>query len=100
MKYDNLWGGSKPSPCPLPCTTTYTDTRLLSNIPAKLGNTSFIDLHFSNTMKVTTTDFLPFYLTTLLADLGGSMGLWLGLGVLQVIQLLLSYMVTAVRTKT
>ena len=49
-------------------------------------------------MKVTTTDFLPFYLTTLLADLGGSMGLWLGLGVLQAIQLLLNFI--APRTDT
>ena len=35
-------------------------------------------------MRVTTTSFLTLYLTTFLADLGGSLGLWLGLGVLQV----------------
>ena len=35
-------------------------------------------------MRVSTTSFLTLYLTTFLADLGGSLGLWLGLGVLQV----------------
>ena len=54
-----------------------------------------IDLTFSNTMKVTTTDFLPFHLSTLLSDLGGSMGLWLGLGVVQAGQLLIAFVVPA-----
>ena len=49
---------------------------------------------------MTTTSFLTLYLTTFLADLGGSLGLWLGLGVLQVIQLVLSYIVPALPTKT
>ena len=34
-------------------------------------------------MKVTTTDFVDFSPSIFLANIGGSLGLWLGLGVLQ-----------------
>jgi hypothetical protein len=44
-------------------------------------------LTFSPKVRVTKTDFLRFYLSTFLSDLGGSMGLWLGLGIAQVFQL-------------
>ena len=63
-------------------------------------NLSKVDLTFSRRMQVTTTTFLPFYLTTLLSDLGGSMGLWLGIGVLQVIQLIIAFVSPVVCDKS
>ena len=39
---------------------------------------------------MTRTDFLKFYLSTFLSDLGGSMGLWLGLGMVQAVELLVT----------
>ena len=96
--YENIIHGTEPSPCPLPCTTTHTDVRFLSEY-AKKNNLSTITLIFSNTMKVTTTSFLPFHLSSLLSDLGGSMGLWLGLGVLQAGQLLLTFVLPAINSR-
>ena len=90
--------GTRLSACPLPCTTIYTSTRLVAKTN-KFQNRSKIELTFSNTMKVTTTDFLPFHLSTLLSDLGGSMGLWLGLGVLQAGQLVLVWVMPAIRSR-
>ena len=62
-------------------------------------NKNIIELSFANKIQVTTTDFLPFHLSSLLSDLGGSMGLWLGLGVLQAGQLLLVWVLPAIRSR-
>ena len=34
---------------------------------------------------MTTTSYLEFYLSNFFSDLGGSLGLWLGVGILQVL---------------
>ena len=39
-------------------------------------------------MEVNKTEFVPFSLATFLANTGGSLGLWLGLGLLQLAQIL------------
>ena len=39
-------------------------------------------------MEVSKTDFVKFNLATFLANTGGSLGLWLGLGVLQLAEIL------------
>ena len=39
-------------------------------------------------MEVSKTDFVKFNLATFLANTGGSLGLWLGLGLLQLAQIL------------
>ena len=46
-----------------------------------------IDLTFSSKVFVTETDFAKFTISSFLSEVGGSMGLWLGLGVVQVLEL-------------
>ena len=91
ISYEDLWDGTQLSPCPLPCSTTHTDTRLLAEYPGT-KNSSRINLTFSTKVEVTTTDFLKFYLSTVLSDLGGSMGLWLGLGMVQAVEVVCTCM--------
>ena len=91
------------SSCPIPCTTWSTDTRLLGEYARANRNFSTVNLTFApkvNITKkmnnflwsffakvpVTTTSYLKFYLSNFFSDLGGSLGLWLGVGILQVHQ--------------
>ena len=46
-------------------------------------------LLIKDTMEVTKTDFMDFSLSIFLANIGGSLGLWLGLGVLQLGQVVI-----------
>ena len=64
----DLWDGTAPSSCPLPCTITYTETRLLPD--NSLDNLSMIDLTFSPEVLVTKTEFVNFSLSTLLSEVG------------------------------
>ena len=43
---------------------------------------------FRDCMEVSKTEFVKFSLATFLANTGGSLGLWLGLGLLQLAQIL------------
>ena len=71
--------------CPLPCTrTSISAASMIDSI--SYSNLSYIDLILPQTILVTTTFYPKFSLSELLASLGGSMGLWLGLGVLQLVQ--------------
>ena len=45
-----------------------------------------VELLFSDRVMVTTFYYPLFYTTDLLSSLGGSLGLWLGLGILQLLQ--------------
>ena len=84
--YEDLADGTELSDCPLPCTTTKTDTRLLAKYPTS-HNGSLINLTFSSKVVVTRTDLLVFNLSSFFSELGGSMGLWLGLGIIQAMDL-------------
>ena len=46
---------------------------------------SRIDIAFYNKVDTTIRDFPTFHFSAFLASLGGSLGLWLGLGILQVL---------------
>ena len=85
----NLIDGTQPPDCPLPCSTTTVDARIMTY--SKSNEVSLIDLTFNPTVLVTSTDFIKTTLFTFLAEVGGSMGLWLGLGLLQAMELLVKY---------
>ena len=52
VDYDDLWDGTQASPCPLPCTTWSTDTRLLGEYPNDNENTSDINLTFAPKVNI------------------------------------------------
>ena len=79
-KITNLAAGLTMSSCKLPCTTTKGAIKLNSKDPYQ---STILAVAFTKTLKITTTDFVPFSLAESLASLGGSLGLWLGLGLLQ-----------------
>ena len=104
--------GSSVSDCPLPCKTTQTEAKFLYEEKGK--DTSF-DITFSSTVRVTTTDLVKPTLSRFLSEVGlkytkvvtkfkskllqvgGSMGLWLGLGAVQVFQLSVKFFLLVIR---
>ena len=50
-----------------------------------------MELIFGETVTVTTTDFIEFSVASFVADVGGAMGLWLGLGIMQFLEVHTSY---------
>ena len=87
--YRDLFDGTQLSDCPLPCTTTNTETKHLF-YRTSVRNYSTILLTFSSKVLVTRTDFPEFSLASFLSEVGGSMGLWLGLGMVQVMELVIN----------
>ena len=81
---NDLFEGVELSQCHLPCTTTNLVTRFLAE---RFDDESIIKIIFGESMTVTTTDFVKFNIVTFLSDVGGAMGLWLGLGIIQFLQL-------------
>ena len=80
IAYNDLVDGTQASPCLPPCTSTtihgaYTDTVEYSS--------NWIDITFSQNVDINVFEYPPFNLGTFFSGLGGSMGLWLGLGVVQ-----------------
>merc|ERR1719233_444373 len=84
--------------CPLPCSTIHLESRLITEKDSD-WNTSAIILTFSDNVIITKTDFLKFNFMIFLADIGGSMGLWLGLGLLQVLEISMKYVCSRCRNK-
>ena len=98
--YDNgpLFDGTMTSDCPLPCTTNSVNARFISRkkvenkvVKRVLTNitqdatttTTHIMMTLAGKVEMTKTDFIQPTLSTVLSDVGGSLGLWLGLGALQ-----------------
>ena len=85
----NLYSGATETECDLPCATTTVFSRMIYETNWPTINTfsgNYIDLTPSTRVLITKTEFPPFSLSMALASYGGSMGFWLGLGVVQVFQ--------------
>ena len=78
-----LYDGSKASNCPLPCQTTSMRTVPFSE---EYYESPLIQINFADLVPISKTDFMEFSLAEFLSNIGGSLGLWLGLGVLQLLQ--------------
>ena len=86
FNFRDMSDGTTPSDCPPPCTLHHISASFLAET-ARNKNYSEIVLTMSNTVTATATTFPRFKLDLALAELGGSMGLWLGLGILQIIEI-------------
>ena len=73
--------------CPLPCIQTQAKTVFIEEMykTSSSRNMSRIDIAFDNKVDTTIRDFPTFNFSRFLASLGGTLGLWLGLGILQVL---------------
>ena len=87
------YNGYIKSTCNRPC--TQTQIKLNKLLTEKWPHPS-VELMFSDKVMVTYNYYPEFSLVEALASLGGSLGLWLGLGVLQLLQLLLTTLVSLV----
>ena len=54
-------------------------------------NVSKLDLYFNQHVTVTTTDFIKFIFANLLSEIGGGLGLWLGMGAMQAVEVLVHW---------
>ena len=88
--YGDLADGTQKSSCLLPCSTINIESRLLAEKSAS-DNNSVINLTFSQGVMVTKTNFLKFIFVNFLSDLGGCMGLWLGIGLLQTLEIIIKF---------
>ena len=98
VEYGDLATGTQPSDCPLPCTTTQTETKHLYDTKEN-RNFSTLCLTFSSKVLVTRTDFLKFSPASFLSEVGGSMGLWMGLGLVQAMELVINYLLPWITRK-
>jgi len=85
---ESLRTGVDEPDCQLPCETFSTDTKLTTS--TKYQHSIGFGINFQQHVEVTTTRIIRPTLFSFLSDVGGSLGLWLGLGVLQVLQQLIT----------
>ena len=89
MHIELLYTGLTESPCPLPCTTSIAETRFrFQKVSGSKGSNglNWISLSLPDEVRLTETLFVEISVGQVLSDIGGTLGLWLGLGVLQLFQ--------------
>ena len=82
------FNGYTKSFCPRPC--RQTEVKVNKMVEDFYEGGPAVELILSDKVMVTTNFYPKFNFVEVLAGLGGSLGLWLGLGVLQLLQLLLT----------
>ena len=85
LSLKKIFAGTEPNDCPKPCSTTSTYTRIKSDFPGKF---TVVTLNFARDIRIKKTEMVKFNFLTALSILGSNMGLWLGLGVVQFMELL------------
>ena len=79
----------------MPCSTVNVESKYLYE--GERGDIPSISLVFSEDVQVFKTEFLTFNFMIFLSDIGGSMGLWLGIGLLQVLETTISCILRQIR---
>ena len=82
----NLLRGLTVSNCNLPCTITKTYTKKVSEV---FNYRKMMTISFTKEMQVTKTSIVPFSIVDFFSGMGGILGLWMGLGALQIIELVM-----------
>ena len=80
--YGTLAAGVIASPCKVPCKKTTTTTKFVMMMENSDEPGFYVS--FENTMEVTVSAPVKFSATTLLSNIGGALGLWLGSSFLQI----------------
>jgi hypothetical protein len=80
--YYNLGLGIQLSDCRLPCTTTRTYSQQIGERDGHYGMHGIL-VNFAKDMQVTSTSLVSFSIVDFFSDMGGILGLWLGLGAVQ-----------------
>ena len=86
-EYYDIMSGDSESDCLEPCTQTKIATAFLTDKVIDHHNRSKIDITFSKMVSISRTDFPKFNLAAFVSSIGGSMGFWLGLSVIQAMNL-------------
>ena len=107
-----VFAGEQKSPCATPCRTFHTSSKFLSSVEERTDDSFRVKIFLVPEIGVTITDFVKPTISSMLSEVdnvnltyfiflktelsnsikvGGSMGLWLGLGVVQTIQLFSKY---------
>ena len=94
--FGDLFDGSQRSTCPLPCSTYSVDSRLISD-EITTRNISVLNLTFNQHVIVTSHSAIKFTFASFLSDVGGGLGLWLGLGVAQFLDALVAWVTSFVK---
>ena len=88
MELSYLYTGVEPNSCKKPCVSTTTFTKTSSDTP---NSVTAIHLIFQTEVKIEETKLVRFDFFKALSMLGGNMGLWLGLGVTQFIEMIADF---------
>ena len=100
--------GQDKSPCTMPCRTFHIKNKFMSSVKERKDDFFRVKIFLIPEITVTITDFVKPTISSMLSEVttyfiflktelsksikvGGSMGLWLGLGVVQAIQLFSKY---------